>query len=422
MVWSINAWVALIALGLSLRIGLRYFYGARGPEKGDALYAFVNIVSWVLLLLALLPPVLVAGVTYIGAILLIFAALTFVEAVIQRRAAQRRSMCKLLALSMGRGVQLGPSILLAGQSFCGKVGRECRALADELNFGTPFVAAVRRYPQALPPEAIAYIAAGPTNEARAAALDELSRSDRGPLTAVWRTFLDRLTYLLCVLFVMVLIITFVLIWIAPQFENIFAEFGLELPRPTLMVLAFSKFVVRYVAAPMAVLLGVLSIAAFVIAVYYLVDRPIMRPITDRLLRGRRRGDVLRILAVAADARQPLAPVLERLGNVYPSGLVRLRLARASAAVTAGGGWRQALRDARIVNQAEQALLATAEKVGNLPWALREIAQRGEKRATYRLAAAVQVLYPCAVLVLAAFIGFFVVGMFLPLINLIKSLA
>jgi type IV pilus assembly protein PilC len=128
------------------------------------------------------------------------------------------------------------------------------------------------------------------------------------------------------------------------------------------------------------------------------------------------------LAIATEHRQPLATVLERLADVYPSGTIRRKLAPAASAVAAGRDWRDALRDARFVNPAEQSLLKTAEVVGNLPWALRSIAGRKDKRVVYRLAAAVQVLYPLVIVLLGLLVAYFVVSLFVPLVKLIEGLA
>jgi type II secretory pathway component PulF len=132
--------------------------------------------------------------------------------------------------------------------------------------------------------------------------------------------------------------------------------------------------------------------------------------------------VLRILAVATEQRQPLTDALIWLAHVYPSSPVRSRLVPAAAAANAGLDWRDALAQARLISIAEHALLSAAERVGNLPWALRQIAQRRQKRAVYRLATAMQIAYPVAILMLGAFVGFYVVSLFVPLVQLIQGLS
>ena len=134
------------------------------------------------------------------------------------------------------------------------------------------------------------------------------------------------------------------------------------------------------------------------------------------------GDILRILAVATEERQPLANVLNRVALDYPSGTIRRQLVPAVIALRGGTDWCEALSNSRVVSRAEVALLKTAERAGNLPWTLRQIAARREKRAVYRLASALQVVYPIVILLLGSFIGLFVISLFIPLVQLIEGLA
>ena len=163
-------------------------------------------------------------------------------------------------------------------------------------------------------------------------------------------------------------------------------------------------------------------AAIVIGLCYLFDLPVLRPWSDLLFRGRPTGHLLRMLAVVTEQRQPLGRALERIARFYPSVPVRRRIARAAAAVNAGTDWRDALRASRVISGADSALLYTSERAGNLPWALRQMALRREKRAVYRLATALQIVYPAAILLLGAFVGFYVISLFLPLVALTEGLS
>jgi type IV pilus assembly protein PilC len=158
-----------------------------------------------------------------------------------------------------------------------------------------------------------------------------------------------------------------------------------------------------------------------VALCYLADVPVLQPWADLLFRGRSTAHVLRILAVAAEQRQPLTYALNWLAHVYPSARLRSRLIATAAAVNAGGDWRDALAAARLVTRAEQGLLKAAERAGNLSWALRQIASRRDKRAVYRWSTVLQIAYPIAILLLGAFVGFFVIALFVPLVRLITGL-
>jgi type II secretory pathway component PulF len=421
MDWFLYSWPTLIILGLGLRMAVRITYGARGAEPGDPIYVFLNTSAWVLLGLGLIPAVVSGTITFVGGILFLLAATTFVEVMIHRRASQRRSMAKMLALQIERGQRLDSSILFAGQTMRGIAGRAADRLLTAISRGAPLVEAVAKHPRALPPEALAYVAAGQTVEAQAAALRELTKNDEGEMARAWRACVDRLSYMAFILIVMSAVLTFIMIKIVPEFQTIFYEFDMELPQLTLLAIRVSQWFANYAAAPIGLASTLFLVGALLVGVCYLCDIPVLRPWGDLLFRRRRLAHVLRILSVATQAREPLAEVLRRMSVVFPSAPIRNQLRSAVTAVRSGLDWREALQNARIITSSEQALLNSAERAGNLPWALRQIALRREKRAVYRLVAAVQVLFPIAILMFGGFVAFFVISLFIPLVKLVSAL-
>jgi type II secretory pathway component PulF len=411
------AWPTLILLGIGQQIALRATYGARGPEPNDPVFVLLNITSCVLIGLGLAPVIIGGIVTVFGLIIVLLAVATLIEGTGHRRAAQRRSMCTILSLLVEQGAQLDSSVLLAGQSIRGIVGRAAQRLFRALRTGMPLVVAVQRNRGALPLEAPAYLAAGTTSTARRAALRELSRSEYGEMAVVWRAYVDRISYLTTVLMVLGVVLTFIMVKIVPEFEKIFSEFDLELPRMTVLAVSTSAFAVQYLVAPLAVAL----VVSIVIGILYLCDIRAMTWVVDLMFPGRRAADVLRILAVATEEHQPLSEVLQHVAAVFPSAVLRGRLDQAAAAVAAGADWRDALVDGRIINRAEGALVKAAQQSGNLAWALRTVAERREKRDVYRLATSIQILYPLAILVLGSVVGFYVISLFIPIVKLIQGL-
>jgi type II secretory pathway component PulF len=405
MDWLLISWPSLILLGVSLRMSLRLTYGARGPEVGDPVHAFLNIAGWVLIALGIAPAIVGGVVSVVGVIVLVLAIATLVEIAVQRRAAQRRSMCRMLSLVAERGAHLESSVFLAGQSMGGTVGNSARLLFKAMSSGMPLAAAIARYPKALPPETLAYLAAGTSGAARVAALRELSQPAQGELNTLWRNCIDRIAYLLVVILVMAFALAFIMYAVVPEYAKIFDEFDLELPIATQLAISVSQFVSKSAALPLVLTVTLIVIAAAVIAICYLCDEPVLNEISDRLFRGRHVANVLRILALATESHEPLADVLNRIANVYPAEPARKQLVKVAKDVRAGTSWEDALRTSRIVNQSEQSLLKTAEKVGNLPWALREIARRREKLIVYWLSNRLQVIYPFIILLLGLLVRF-----------------
>lgn len=131
--------------------------------------------------------------------------------------------------------------------------------------------------------------------------------------------------------------------------------------------------------------------------------------------------VLRSLAVLMQQQLPLPQALILLANVYPRGNVRRRLTTAALEIEQGADWKSALRRQWLLGSSEQALLAAAERAGNLPWAMEEMGDALMRRLTYRLTVVHQIVFPLMLFAFAAFVGFFAVALMLPLISLIQGL-
>ncbi|MGW8256393.1 MAG: type II secretion system F family protein, partial [Thermoguttaceae bacterium] len=87
----------------------------------------------------------------------------------------------------------------------------------------------------------------------------------------------------------------------------------------------------------------------------------------------------------------------------------------------GVSWSDSLRRRRLIQSVDQAVLQAAERVGNLPWALRETADSNRRRMAYRLNAIMQLAFPPIILCLGAAVMVVILAFFYPLIYLIYGL-
>jgi type II secretory pathway component PulF len=132
--------------------------------------------------------------------------------------------------------------------------------------------------------------------------------------------------------------------------------------------------------------------------------------------------VMRALALATRRQLPLPVGLRVVADTYPMNIVSGRLDKAAARVEAGMPWCDSLLQTGLISRADAAVLNAAERTGNLDWALEETADSALRRELYRIQVLLQVLFPIALLAVAAVVFVFVVGLFLPLVKLIESLA
>ena len=102
-----------------------------------------------------------------------------------------------------------------------------------------------------------------------------------------------------------------------------------------------------------------------------------------------------------------------LAESYPKRAVRRQLHQAAAEVDSGGDWCEGLFHHGLIGRADRAILQAAQRLGNLPWALREMADSNRRRLAYRVQALSQMCFPLAVFVYGAIVGLIAVAVFRP---------
>jgi type II secretory pathway component PulF len=250
--------------------------------------------------------------------------------------------------------------------------------------------------------------------------------DISEVDALLRRVAIRFFYLFFVIAALVSVLTFIMLRIVPVFQRMFEEFGLKLPTMTIVLIDASDWIVRVgwiVLLPVmlvALLLGLFILFQGVMSLTGWFPRDL--PLVWRFFRRYDGAVVMRGLALAVRRGQPMPEGLKLLAATYPIRRIGRQVAIAHARVMQGADWRHSLLLAGILTHTDAAVLAAAERVGNLPWALEEMADSTLRRQLYGLQVAMQLLYPVLVVLVAGVVGFIVIGLFLPLIALIQGLA
>jgi general secretion pathway protein F len=190
----------------------------------------------------------------------------------------------------------------------------------------------------------------------------------------------------------------------------------------MLVVNLSKwYVIRgwYLTAPFMLLVPWIFIVGFLA---YIGWMPRDLPLVWRLFRRYDGALIMRGLALAVRRGVPLPEAMRMIGEEYPIRIVGRRLLMAAEKTAAGVDWLTALLNEKLISRTDAALLAAASRVGNLDWALEEIAESSMRRQVYWLQSALSVLFPLTLVALGGVVCFFVVGLFLPLISLIQGLS
>jgi len=340
----------------------------------------------------------------------------WIRSAVHLRAVQSRSLFGALALAVGKQMPLGPMALAFAGEQRGGFGGRARALADQLGAGVSLVDAIAKSRGALPPEAAMVASIAAESGDLSGALEATAFGGTFDRTLL-QTLMSRLVYVLPITLYFVF---YVKTRVEPYLFKIFADFETSLPPITIAVSRQgSPAIVATIGILVTVAMSVLSIWAW--CEWRGWFSPTL-PGLKRIILWVDMGVVLRVLALAARRNCPLPKMLDALADSHPKRWVRRRLRAVAAEVKDGCAWQERLQTERLIGPADAAVLAAAQRCGNLSWALGEMADSYQRKATYRLQALGQVVLPLLMVPVGIYVCALAVAFFAPLTKLILDLS
>lgn len=231
-----------------------------------------------------------------------------------------------------------------------------------------------------------------------------------------------LFYPAMVVAVAIIVSAILLIFVVPQFEEVFAGFGAELPAFTQMIVGLSRFTVSYW---WVMLLGaVIAIGTFV---YMYKRSPKMQHTMDRLiLKVPVIGEIMNNSAIARFARTTAVtfkagvPLVEALGivagatgnKVYEEAVLRMR-----DDVSVGYPVNMAMKQVNIFPHMVIQMTAIGEEAGALDTMLFKVAEYFEQEVNNAVDALSSLLEPMIMVFIGTIVGGMVIGMYLPIFKL-----
>ncbi len=232
-----------------------------------------------------------------------------------------------------------------------------------------------------------------------------------------------LTYPIAVMIIMVIVMTVLLTWVIPAFENMFAEFGAKdaLPWLTKMVIRTSKGFISFLP-----LILLVAIALAVLSVMFYRTRQGKRTVHAILLKLPIIGSVLQKIAVARFSRTlgtllgsgvPILDALEIVARTAGNVVVEDGLLFARARISEGKNLADPLRDVNVFPGMVVQMVAVGEQTGALDTMLSKIADFYEDEVDVAVASLTSLLEPILMVVIGAMVGTVLISMYLPIFDL-----
>ncbi len=222
--------------------------------------------------------------------------------------------------------------------------------------------------------------------------------------------------------VAIIVSAILLLFVVPQFEEVFSSFGAELPAFTQIIVSASRFMVSYWWA----LLGVILVSIFGF-IYAYKRSPTMQHTMDRwILKVPVIGQIMNNSAIARFARTTAVtfkagvPLVEALGivagatgnKVYEEAVLRMR-----DDVSVGYPVNMAMKQVNIFPHMVVQMTAIGEEAGALDTMLFKVAEYYEQEVNNAVDALSSLMEPMIMVFIGTLVGGMVIGMYLPIFKL-----
>src|SRR5215210_2655938 len=315
--------------------------------------------------------------------------------------------------------------ILEGQCKPGVLKNSLSDVVEDIESGSTLSEAFAKHPKAFDRLYCNMIKAGEAGGALEAILQRLA-DFKEKSQSLKRKVKGAMIYPAVVIFVALLIVGFILYWIVPKFEAIFADFGVDLPVMTVTLIKASNYLVKYY---WSIFLIPFVVWVFLKLLYrnrtgaYIGDRlllmvPVMGDIVEKSTVAR----TTRTLGTLVQSGVPILEALNIVRDTAGNAVFERAFTRIYDSIREGETIAQPLREARIVDDIVVNMIDVGEETGDLDTMLNKIADNYDEEVEALVESLVSLLEPIMIVVLGGIIGFIVIALFLPLIALISKLS
>src|SRR5215469_11124053 len=236
-----------------------------------------------------------------------------------------------------------------------------------------------------------------------------------------KKLISSLVYPTLLVAVLIVMLTFLITFVVPQFAILYNTLGAELPPMTSMMLDIGVNAKHYFFY---------ALAALVLAGFFLwrwmksdtgstqVDRiKLKTPLLGEIWLKYQVAVFSRMLSTLLSGGLPLVPALETAGESMQSRLIAHGVDGATVKVREGQPLARSLEASRVFPEMSVEMIEVGESTGSLPAMLNSVAEFYEEDVTNALATAMALIEPIILVVMGVVVAFVLISLYLPIFSL-----
>jgi len=298
-------------------------------------------------------------------------------------------------------------------------------VADDIEAGSTFSEALARHPRAFDKLYVNMVRAGEAGGVLDQVLSRLA-DFREKAARLQRRVLGAMIYPICVLVFATLIVAFVMIYIIPQFKEIFDEFEIDLPGITTGLIAVATFVKTYwwlvfLVIPISVFVAV-KLIGMTGPGRYAIDLAKLRiPLLGTIIRKASIGRFTRTLGTLLASGVPILEALNIVKEASGNVVIANAIGRIHDSIREGESMAEPLAQSKVCEAMVVNMVEVGEETGELDRMLVRVADSYDEDVDAAVNGMVSLMEPLLIVGVAVIGGTIVIALFMPLIQLMNSL-
>jgi type IV pilus assembly protein PilC len=315
--------------------------------------------------------------------------------------------------------------ILEGQAKPGALKNSLIGVIDDVEGGNTLSEAMGKQPKAFDNLYVNMVKAGEAGGALEVILQRLAEF-KERAQSLKKKVQGAMIYPCAVIFVAVAIVGFIMYYIIPKFKVIFEGFEVKLPAMTEVLISCSNAVVNYWYLFPAVPFGLWVIFKIIKKNKlgrYILDRitlkiPILGKILEKSIVARTCRTLGTLIASGVPILEALLIARDTSGNVV---FIRA-YQHIYTAIREGESMAVPLKETRVVDDMVVNMVDVGEETGALDNMLYKVADVYDEEVAVLVDGLISILEPIMVVVLGLIVGFIVIALFMPLIELLNKLS
>ncbi|MGG6314095.1 type II secretion system F family protein [Paenibacillus macerans] len=334
--------------------------------------------------------------------------------------------CRQFATMIKAGISIvEATAILAEQSESKPLKKTLAEVTAELRKGSTFSGAVSAYPRIFPSIFVHMIRAGEEAGSMEETLERLAvYFEKAHVTR--EKVKSAMTYPLIVSIMAVFVIIFLLKFMIPRFQSMFAELGGDLPAITKFTLSLSRSIeqhwIAWLLTALAAVIAVCLLLRWERGAYAWDYIKLKAPVFGILNRKSAIAQLTRTLsslfASAVPVLQALAIVEKAVGN----RVIGATLRECQASLRQGRPLSDPLRQSWVFPPLVTQMIRVGEETGSIDTMLGKVADFYERDVENTVDKLKQLIEPVMILVLAGVVGFIMASIMIPMLSLYRNIS